>query len=105
MGKVSYENGLDDVGCIVLNFSAALLHSGTTIWESESCAICREFTVTPGHFLGKLLLILAGLSILTVAFSAHFTVRGTVSEMKTPGLWCGFHRNPKVPACPFLAER
>jgi hypothetical protein len=33
MGKVSYEKGLDDVGCMVVHFSAALLCSGTTIWE------------------------------------------------------------------------
>jgi hypothetical protein len=63
-----------------------------------------DLAVTSGHFLGKLLLILAGLPILTAFLSAHFIVQITVSGMKTPGLWRGFHRKPNLPASPFLAE-
>jgi hypothetical protein len=87
-----------------LYFSAALPHSGTTIWESNSCVICRGFNGYIRSFSGQTAAHFSRIADPDYSLIGTFTVRGTVSEMKTPGLWSGFHRKPKFPASLFRAE-
>jgi hypothetical protein len=47
VGRVSYENGFDNIGCMILCISAPLPACEATPWEYESIEAGREAGTSP----------------------------------------------------------